>query len=175
MSYVVTIDNPGRFRSSRALGAYLGLRPRRSQSGRRDPELRITKAGDTGLRQMLVGSAHYILGPFGKDSDLRRWGLSLAARGKKNAKKRAVVAVARKLAVLLHRLWVTAEVYEPLRHGQRQANTHDRLAQEMPAWSTHPSPVRWVRTCHMASHSVLSSPLAKVRPSTRAPAGFVAK
>jgi transposase len=67
------------------------------------------------LRRLLVGSAQYILGPFGPDCDLRRWGLKLASRGRKNAKKRAVVAVARKLAVLLHRLWAGGEVYEPLR------------------------------------------------------------
>jgi transposase len=115
LSYVLTVEDPQRFKSSRAIGPYLGLRPRQSQSGDVDPELRITKAGDSDLRRLLVGSAHYILGPFGPDTDLRRWGLALAARGKKNAKKRAVVAVARKLAVLLHRLWVTAEVYEPLR------------------------------------------------------------
>ena len=115
LSFVLTVEDPNRFKSSRSIGPYLGLRPRQSQSGEQDPELRITKAGDTDLRRLLVGSAHYILGPFGPDTDLRRWGLALAARGKKNAKKRAVVAVARKLAVLLHRLWVTAEVYEPLR------------------------------------------------------------
>ena len=115
LSFILTVEDPERFKSSRAVGPYLGLRPRQSQSGEQDPELRITKAGDTDLRRLLVGSAHYILGPFGPDTDLRRWGLALAARGKKNAKKRAVVAVARKLAVLLHRLWVTAEVYEPLR------------------------------------------------------------
>jgi transposase len=118
LSFVLTVEDPNRFKSSRAIGPYLGLRPRQSQSGEQDPELRITKAGDTDLRRLLVGSAHYILGPFGPDTDLRRWGLALAARGKKNAKKRAVVAVARKLAVLLHRLWVTAEVYEPLRHNR---------------------------------------------------------
>ena len=118
LSYVLTVEDPERFKSSRAVGPYLGLRPRQSQSGEQDPELRITKAGDTDLRRLLVGSAHYILGPFGPDTDLRRWGLALAARGRKNAKKRAVVAVARKLAVLLHRLWVTAEVYEPLRHNR---------------------------------------------------------
>jgi transposase len=118
LSFVLTVEDPARFKSSRAIGPYLGLRPRQSQSGDQDPELRITKAGDTDLRRLLVGSAHYILGPFGPDTDLRRWGLALAARGKKNAKKRAVVAVARKLAVLLHRLWVTAEVYEPLRHNR---------------------------------------------------------
>jgi hypothetical protein len=69
------------------------------------------------LRKLLVGSAHYILGPFGPDTDLRRYGLRLCERGGKNAKKRAVVAVARKLAVLLHCLWVSGEVYEPLRQG----------------------------------------------------------
>jgi transposase len=118
LSFVLTVEDPERFKSSRAIGPYLGLRPRQSQSGDVDPELRITKAGDSDLRRLLVGSAHYILGPFGPDTDLRRWGLALAARGKKNAKKRAVVAVTRKLAVLLHRLWVTAEVYEPLRANQ---------------------------------------------------------
>jgi transposase len=118
LSFVLTLEDPERFKHSRTVGPYLGLRPRQSQSGGQDPELRITKAGDTDLRRLLVGSAHYILGPFGPDTDLRRWGLALAARGKKNAKKRAVVAVARKLAVLLHRLWVTAEVYEPLRNNK---------------------------------------------------------
>ncbi len=97
----------------------MGLVPRRRQSGAGNPQLRITKAGDTGLRCLLVGAAQYVLGPFGPDTDLRRWGMALASRGGKNAKKRAVVAVARKLAVLLHRLWVTGEVYEPLRHSAK--------------------------------------------------------
>jgi len=119
--YVLVIGNPRRFRSSRRLGAYLGLRPRRRQSGDGDPELRITKTGDRELRRLLVSAAQYILGPFGPDSDLRRWGLALAARGRKSAKKRAVVAVARKLAVLLHALWINAEVYEPLRNSQAAA------------------------------------------------------
>jgi len=113
--YVLTIEDPRRFRRSRAVGSYLGLRPRTRDSGDRNPQLRITKAGDRMLRRLLVGSAHYILGPFGADCDLRRWGLALAERGGKNGKKRAVVAVARKLAVLLHRLWITGETYEPLR------------------------------------------------------------
>ncbi len=99
----------------------MGLRPRRNQSGDDDPELRITKTGDRQLRRLLVTAAHYILGPFGPDTDLRRWGLALAARGRKSAKKRAVVAVARKLAVLLHTLWVNAEEYEPLRNSQAAA------------------------------------------------------
>ena len=76
------------------------------------------------LRRLLVGSAHYIFGPFAKDSDLRRHGEKIATRGAKNAKKRAAVAVARKLSVLLHRLWVTGELYDPL------YNTHRRTQQE---------------------------------------------
>ena len=72
-------------------------------------------------RTALVNSANHILGPFGKDSDLRRWGLELAKRGGKNARKRAKVAVARKLAVLMHRLGVTGEVYQALGYGQQQA------------------------------------------------------
>jgi transposase len=119
LNYVVTISDPLRFASSRTLGSFLGLRPRQRSSGRGDPELRITKAGDAMLRRHLVQSAQYILGPFGKDSDLRRWGLQLAARGAKNAKKKAVVAVARKLAVLLHRLWISGQDYEPLRKATR--------------------------------------------------------
>lgn len=114
LAFVVTID-ARRFRKSRLVGSYLGLRPRRSASGDSDPQLRITKAGDPWMRRLLVQSAQYMLGPFGKDSALRRFGLARAARGGKLAKKKAVVAVARKLAVLLHRLWVTGEMYEPLR------------------------------------------------------------
>ena len=112
------IEDPSRFEKSRRVGAYLGLRPKSRSSGERDPELRISKAGDHLLRRHLVQCAQYILGPLAQDSDLRRWGLRLAGRGGKNAKKRAVVAVARKLAVLLHRLWVTGEVYEPLRQAE---------------------------------------------------------
>ena len=111
LAYVLTLEDPQRFRSSRAVGAYLGLRPRRRDSGERSPQLRITKAGDVFLRRLLVGSAQYVLGPFGPDTDLRRFGLRLTERGGKAAKKRAVVAVARKLAVLLHRLWTTGESY----------------------------------------------------------------
>ena len=84
-----------------------------------EPQLHINKEGDRYLRTLLVQGAHYILGPFGQDSDLRRWGWKLSERGGKNAKKRAVVAVARKLAVLLHKLWVSGEVYEPLRNNRK--------------------------------------------------------
>ena len=117
LAYVLTLENPDRFRKSRDVGPYLGLVPKQEDSGDSQPQLRISKAGDVMLRRLLVGSAHYILGPFGPDTDLRRYGLQLCERGGKNAKKRAAVAVARKLAVLLHRLWVSGEVYEPLRHG----------------------------------------------------------
>ena len=121
LAFVLTIEDPLKMASSRSCGAYLGLVPRRKQSGKADPELRITKAGDMHLRRLLVQCAQYILGPFGKDSNLRRFGLSLAERGKKNAKRRAIVAVARKLAVLLHRLWITDQPYEALRkQGAKQ-------------------------------------------------------
>jgi transposase len=122
LAYVLTIEDPRRFVTSRDVGAYLGLIPGRRQTGASDPEMHITKAGDPFCRKLLVQGAQYILGPFGVDSDLRRWGLRLAGtpegttrKGSKQRKKRAVVAVARKLAVLLHALWTNGEVYEPLR------------------------------------------------------------
>ncbi len=114
LAFLLVIEDPTRFRKSREVGPYLGLVPRQSQSGEREPQLSITKAGDPLLRRLLVQSAHYITGPFGPESDLRSWGLRLAGSGSSRGKKRAVVAVARKLAVLLHRLWVTGEVYQPI-------------------------------------------------------------
>jgi transposase len=114
VTFVLTLEDPQRFAKSRSVGAYLGLAPGTDQSGEQDPQKRISGEGDEMLRRLLVSSAHYILGPFALDSDLRRYGEKLAERGGKNAKKRAVVAVARKLSVLLHRLWVSGEVYEPL-------------------------------------------------------------
>ena len=114
LCFVLTLEDPSRFRKSRSVGAYLGLRPRQRDSGEQRPQLRITKAGDELLRRLLVSAAHYVLGPFGPDTELRRIGLRLAETGGQAAKKRAVVAVARRLAVLLHRLWVSGEVYEPL-------------------------------------------------------------
>jgi transposase len=120
LAFVLTLEDPHRFERSRSVGAYLGLVPARDQSGDRDPQKHISKEGDEMIRKLLVGSAHYILGPFGSDSDLRRHGEKLASRGGKNAKKRAVVAVARKLSVLLHRLWVNGEVYDPLHNAHRR-------------------------------------------------------
>ena len=113
--YVLTLEDPSRFAKSRSVGAYVGLRPKQRDSGEQQPQLGITKAGDALLRRLLVSAAHYILGPFGPDTDLRRAGLRMAERGGSAAKKRAIVATARRLAVLLHRLWVTGEVYESLR------------------------------------------------------------
>ncbi len=119
LAFVLTIEDPQRFVKSRMVGAYLGLTPRRDQSGAIDKQLRITKAGNVYLRKLLVSCAHYIIGPFGADSDLRRHGLAIAARGGKSARKRAAVAVARKLAVLLHRLWISEQEYIPL-HTRRK-------------------------------------------------------
>ena len=119
LTYVLTIEDPYRFAKSREVGCFLGLRPGRRNSGESEPQKKISKEGDRYLRTMMVQGAHYILGPFGEDSDLRRWGRKLSERGGANAKKRAVVAVARKLAVLLHRLWVSGEVYEPLRNSNK--------------------------------------------------------
>src|SRR6266513_2729272 len=97
LTYVLTLEDPHLFRRSRDAGCFLGLCPGRRDSGQSQPQMHISKEGDRYLRTMLVQGAHYILGPFEEDSDLRRWGLRLAERGGKNAKKRAVVAVARKL------------------------------------------------------------------------------
>jgi transposase len=119
LSFMLTIGDPERFGKSREVGSFLGMRPRKQDSGETKPQLGITKAGDVYLRKTLVNCAHHILGPHGKDSDLRRFGLRLCQRGGKNAKKRAVIAVARKLSVLLHCLWITGEVYEPLRNSKQ--------------------------------------------------------
>jgi transposase len=118
LTFVLTVEDRDRFQKSRDVGCYVGLRPKQSESGQSQPQLRITKEGDLYLRKLLVQGAHCIVSRRGPDTDLKRWGLKLAERGGKNAKKRAIVAVARKLAVLLHRLWVGGEVYEPLRNSQ---------------------------------------------------------
>jgi transposase len=119
-AYVWTLEDANRFDHSRQVGAYLGLVPRRDQSGAVDRRLGITKAGDEALRRLLVQSAHYILGPFGQDCDLRRFGEHLLGAGESPAKRRAVVAVARKLSVLMHHLWVTGQDYDPLYQAHRQ-------------------------------------------------------
>jgi transposase len=112
-AYVLTLDRADAVADNRQAGAFLGLRPRQSQSGDSDPQRRITKTGNSYLRSLLVQSAQYILGRFGPDSHLRRWGLKLAASGGKRGKKRALVAVARKLAVLMHSMWRSGCRFEP--------------------------------------------------------------
>ena len=119
LTFLLTLEDPHRFRKSRDVGCYLGLQPGRRNSGQSEPQMHISKEGDPYLRTLLVQGAQHILGPFGVDCDLRRWGLKLAERGGRNGKKRAIVATARKLAVLLHHLWVSGEVYEPLHNGSR--------------------------------------------------------
>ena len=121
LSFVLTIGDPKRFPVTRDVGAYLGLVPRRDQSGEVDKQLRITKAGDAYLRRLLVGSAHYILGPFGPDCDLKRHGLALCERGGPRAKRKAVVATARKLAVLMLALWSQEADYQPNRQQEAAA------------------------------------------------------
>lgn len=121
LAFVLSVEDPTRFASSRRVPAWLGLCPRVQSSGDSNPQLRISKAGDPQLRRLLVQAARYILGPFAPDCDLRRFGEALAARGAKLAKKKAAVAVARKLAILLHRLWVTGANYDPLRNSNRRA------------------------------------------------------
>jgi transposase len=115
LAFVLTIEDPARFKDAREVGAYLGMVPKRRQSGDTDPQLRISKVGDKYLRRLLVNCAHYITGPLGPECDLRRFGHKLAPPGSKTRKKRAVVAVARKLSVLLVRLWQNGTVYEPHR------------------------------------------------------------
>jgi transposase len=119
LTYMLTLEDPHRFRKSRDVGCYLGLQPGRRNSGQREPQLHISKEGDPYLRTLLIQGAQHILGPFGIECDLRRWGLTLAERGGKSGKKRAIVATARKLAVLLHHLWVSGEAYEPLHNSSR--------------------------------------------------------
>jgi transposase len=121
LTFLLTLEDAHRFRKSRDVGCYLGLQPGRRNSGQSEPQMHISKEGDPYLRTLLVQGAQHILGPFGVDCDLRRWGLKLAERGGKSGKKRAIIATARKLAVLLHRLWVSGEVYEPLRNSNQRA------------------------------------------------------
>ena len=116
LTFVLTVEDKDRFQKSRDVGCFMGLRPRRQDSGERRPQLPITKEGDVYLRALLVQGAHCILSRQGPDTDLKRWGERMCTGGR-NAKKRAIVAVARKLAILLHRLWTTGEVYEPLRNS----------------------------------------------------------
>ena len=116
LAFVLTIEDPSRFRKARSVGPFCGLCPRSDKSSESDPQLPISKTGNGYLRRLLIGCGHYILGPFGPPCYLREWGHALMARGGKNAKKRAAVAVARRLSVLLLKLWITEEEYDPFRN-----------------------------------------------------------
>ncbi len=134
LAFLLILEDKNRFQKSRDVGAFIGLRPKKKASGKDDPQLRITKEGDQLLRRLLVQSAHYILGPFGMDSDLRRWGLGICKRGGKAAKKRARIAVARKLSVLMHRLWIAGEIYEPIGYN---ATTVEEPGSTGTDWRVH--------------------------------------
>jgi transposase len=130
LTFMLTVGDKERFSRTRDIGSFLGLRPRLDQSGDSHPQLRITKAGDGLLRKTLVECAQYILGPFGQDSDLRRWGLKMIAdgNGSKRARQRAVVGVARRLAVLLMSLWKSGQTYDPLRHSRARESSPEVAA-----------------------------------------------
>lgn len=113
LAFVLTLEEKTRFAKSRSVPVYLGLTPRRDQSGELDKQLRITKAGDHYLRRLLISCAHYIMGAFGRPSHLRDFAERLCARGGKNAKKRATVALARKLSVVMHAVWAGEAEYDP--------------------------------------------------------------
>lgn len=124
LAFVLTLEDPKRFGRGRDVGAYLGLVPRLKSSGDSNPQLHITKAGDREMRRLLVLAANYILGRFGPDCDLRRFGQKIIGAGNdKRAKKRARVAVARKLAVLMHRLWTNGEAYDALHLAKKRGET----------------------------------------------------
>jgi transposase len=123
LQFVLTVGDPFRFRKSRDLGPYIGLVPKKRQSGDVDKQMRISKSGNCKLRSLLVQCSQFVLGRFGPDSDLKRWGSAIASRGGKNGKRRAIVAVARKLAVLLHKLWVSGDQYEPLHNASAALST----------------------------------------------------
>lgn len=122
LSFILTLEDANRFSSCRAVGPFLGLVPKRDQSGTIDKPLSITKAGNVYLRKLLVGAANYILGPFGPDCELRRYGLRIASRGGKVAKRKAKVAVARKLAILLLSLWKENGQYDPFYQKTQKQN-----------------------------------------------------
>jgi len=128
LTFVLTIEDPSRFEHSREVGPFLGLTPKQGESGERQPQLGITKAGDQLLRSLLVQGAHCLLRKGAPESDLRIWGMEKMEKGGKNAKRRAIVGVARKLAVLLHRLWVTGEVYDPLYNQKQKGKQAGRAA-----------------------------------------------
>ncbi len=136
LAFVLTLEDPARFANGRTAAAFLGLMPRRDQSGAIDRQLGISKTGSNFLRRLLVQCAQYIPGPLGQDCDLRRWGHALMERGGKSAKKRAIVAAARKLAVLMFRLWKSDDRWIPLHNSQPDVQAG------VAAWATGRPPRR---------------------------------
>ena len=130
LAFVLNLDNAvEKLESRRAAGPRRGLRPKQRGSGKRQPELSITKSGDALLRKLLLQCAQYVLGHHGAESRLRSWGWRLAARGGKAAKRKAVVAVARKLAILLHVLWKREVDFDPLYETKRPSRAQNQQAQ----------------------------------------------
>lgn len=147
LAFVLTIEDPGRFKDPRDVGAYLGLVPRRDQSGGTDKQLPISKAGNHYLRQLLVQCAQYLIGHFGPDCALRDQGLKLVAKGGKAAKKKATIAIARKLAVMMIAMWQKGteyEAYPPTRKIPATARPPKDSARRKPAKpaSAKPAPSR---------------------------------
>ena len=133
LAFVLTIEDAERFDKSRDVGAYLGIAPGQKQSGDRDPQQRITKEGDRMVRWLLVQCAHCILKKTAPDSDLKRWGEKkltehVGKPGKKSSRKKVLVAVARKLSVVMHKLWVNGEIYDPLYNAKQQARSQEQPA-----------------------------------------------
>ena len=111
MAFIATIDDPARFKHSASVGAYLGLTPRRYQSGTMDVSGHISKTGDALLRCYLFEAATTLLSRVQKTLALKDWGTRLA---KRIGHKKARVAIARKLAVILHRMWADKEDFRPV-------------------------------------------------------------
>lgn len=108
IAFMTAIDDPSKFARSSSVGAYLGLTPRRYQSGEIDYNGGISKCGDSLVRAYLFEAATTLLTRVEKWSSLKAWGVRLA---KRNGMKKATVAVARKLAVIMHRMWVDGETF----------------------------------------------------------------
>lgn len=179
LAVVLLIDDPQRFADSRQVGAYFGLAPRLDESSDQQPQLRITKHGDALGRRLLVSAAQYILGPFGPPCALRRAGEALMQRGGPNAKKRAVVAVARKLAVLLHHLWITNHDYVAEPRARARAVAYPPAPRTAPAYVDRrafatrlpaPDRVRVKTTGMPMALEVVSKYVASPTPEYRTPA-----
>lgn len=130
---MLTIEDADRFNKSRDVGAYLGMVPGQKQSGGSDPQQRITKEGDRMVRWMLVQCAHCILRKNAPDSDLKQWGEKklieqVGKPVKKSSKKKVLVAMARKLSVVMHKLWANGEVYDPLYNAKLRVQAQEQQA-----------------------------------------------